>query len=192
MKIKYIEKPFYHTIIYDFFDDAELNDIKNEINLIKNEHVQLDQHHESILANGNVKSYSLDILYENRRHESKILDLTTKVYKLYFDGKIDRSKNRFLNYIGLSNADNTMLHAYGNDSSYYEHHDKSVLSLVYPFFDTDFDGGELVFGNYKPKLESNCCLIFPSYEQHKVTQIKTTESGIVRWTINQRIFIRNG
>lgn len=192
MKIQYIEKPFYHIIIYDFFDATELNDIRNEINLIKNERVPLDQHHESILANGNIKSYSLDILYENRRHESKILNLTTKIYQLYLDGTIDRSKNPFLNYIGISNADNTMLQAYENGSSYYEHQDQSVLSFVYPFFDADFDGGELVFGDYIPKLKSNCCLIFPSYEQHKVTQIKTDELGIVRWTINQRIFIRNG
>lgn len=192
MKIQYIEKPFYHIIIYDFFDATELNDIRNEINLIKNERVPLDQHHESILANGNIKSYSLDILYENRRHESKILNLTTKIYQLYLDGTIDRSKNPFLNYIGISNADNTMLQAYENGSSYYEHQDQSVLSFVYPFFDADFDGGELVFGDYIPELKSNCCLIFPSYEQHKVTQIKTDELGIVRWTINQRIFIRNG
>lgn len=192
MNIKYIEKPFYHIIIYDFFDETELNDIRNEINLIKNERVPLDQHHESILANGNIKSYSLDILYQNRRHESKILNLTTKIYKLYADGTMDRSKNPFLNYIGISNADNTMLQAYENGSSYYEHHDQSVLSFVYPFFDADFDGGELVFGDYIPELKSNCCLIFPSYERHKVTQIKTDELGIVRWTINQRIFIRNG
>jgi hypothetical protein len=191
MRIKYLKKPFYHTIIYDFFNDDEINSIKKEINVLQDIDNEKDKHHKQVLENGNVQSYALDVIYNDKRHDSSILNLITKIYSIYWDGKLDTSKNPFLNYIGLSNADNTVLHSYKNDSSYFEHHDQSVVSFLYPFFDKPFDGGELVFGDYIPKLDSNCCLIFPSYEKHKVLPLKTKETGVVRWSINQRIFIRN-
>lgn len=192
MRIKHLKKPFYHTIIYDFFNQDEIDIIKNEINELQGVDNKKDEHHKKVLENGNIESYMMDAIYNDRRHDSKILNLITKIYEMYWDGKLDLSKNPSLNYIGLSNADNTVVHSYKNDSSYFEHHDQSVLSFLYPFFDKPFDGGELVFGDYTPKLESNCCLIFPSYEKHKVLPIKTEETGVVRWSINQRIFIRNG
>lgn len=192
MRVEYFEKPFYHTIIYDFFSQDEINILKKELNQLQHTDIQKDQHHELVLENGNVESYLLDVIYEDRRRNSEILTLITKIYNMYWDSKLDLSKNPFLNYIGLSNADNTVVHAYKNDSSYFEHHDQSVLSFLYPFFEKPFSGGELIFGDYVPKLESNCCLIFPSYEKHRVLPIKTKEQGMVRWSINQRIFIRNG
>jgi hypothetical protein len=192
MRIKYLKKPFYHTIIYDFFNKDEIDIIKNEIIELQSVDNQKDEHHKQILENGNIESYLLDVIYNDRRHDSKILNLITKIYNMYWDGKFDLSKNPSLNYIGLSNSDNTVVHAYKNDSSYFEHHDQSVMSFLYPFFDKSFDGGELAFGDYIPKLESNCCLIFPSYEKHKVLPLKTEDTGVVRWSINQRIFIRNG
>jgi len=193
MRIEYLKKPFYHTIIYDFFNQDEMDTIKKEIDELKNINADIkDEHHKQILENGNIESYLLDVIYNDRRRDSNILSLITKIYNMYWDDKFDLSKNPFLNYIGLSNSDNTVVHAYKNHSSYFEHHDQSVVSFLYPFFDKQFDGGELAFGDYIPKLESNCCIIFPSYEKHKVLPIKTKESGIVRWSINQRIFIRNG
>lgn len=192
MRIEYFKKPFYHTIIYDFFSQDELDIIKNEINQLEHSNSEKDLHHRLVLENGNVESYLLDVIYNDRRQDSNILALITKIYNMYWDSKLDAAKNPFLNYIGLSNSDNTVIQAYENDSSYFEHHDQSVVSFVYPFFEKPFDGGELIFGDYVPKLESNCCLIFPSYEKHKVLPIKSKESGTVRWSINQRIFIRSG
>lgn len=192
MRIEYFKKPFYHTIIYDFFSQDELVIIKNEINQLEHSNSEKDLHHRLVLENGNVESYMLDVIYNDRRQDSNILALITKIYNMYWDSKLNVAKNPFLNYIGLSNSDNTVIQTYENDSSYFEHHDQSVVSFVYPFFEKPFDGGELIFGDYVPKLESNCCLIFPSYEKHKVLPIKSKESGTVRWSINQRIFIRNG
>ena len=191
MRIEYFKEPFYHTIIYDFFSQDDVDTIKKELNQLQHTNNQKDLHHQQVAENG-VESYLLDTIYYERRHDSEILNLITKIYNMYWDQQLDLIKNPFLNYIGLSNSDNTVVHTYANDSSYFEHHDQSVVSFLYPFFEKPFTGGELVFGDYKPKLESNCCLIFPSYEKHRVLPIKSEQSGILRWSINQRIFIRNG
>ena len=188
MQIKYFKKPFYHTIIYNFFNDIELQGIFEEINSIEKSSVLLDDvHHNKVNAN----SYSLDILYDKHRTDSIILQLITKIYQISHQGQLDGLKNPFLNYIGISNCDNTVLHAYADNSSYFEHQDNAVLSFLYPLHVKPFTGGDLMFGNYKPKLDHNCLLIFPSYQQHHVTPIQTSHNGIVRYSINQRIYIRN-
>ena len=184
MNIQYFDEPFLHTVIHDFFNTEELNSIFKEIISIEKTSNRLDDiHHDQV----NAQSYSLDMLYDNRRNHSIILELITKIYQL----ELDYSKNPLLNYIGISNADNTMLHAYADGASYFEHHDKAVLSFVYTFRMKPYNGGELMFGDYKPTLEDNSLIIFPSYERHYVTPVITEEDGVVRYSINQRIFIRN-
>ena len=188
MQIKYFKKPFFHTIIYNFFNDCELQSIFNEINGIENTCQLLDDVHH---AKVNASSYSLDTLYDGQRNNSRILQLITKVYELSHTGKLDTALNPLLNYIGISNCDNTVLHAYSDKSSYFEHQDNAVLSFLYPLQVKPYTGGDLMFGNYKPKIQHNSLLIFPSYERHRVTPIQTNHKGIVRYSINQRIYIRN-
>ena len=184
MNIQYLHKPFLHTVIYDFFNTDELVAIFNEISSIeKSAGLINDVHHDQVKA----QSYSLDVLYDNYRSNSAILDLITKVYRL----DLDTVQNPLLNYIRISNADNTVLHAYKNESSYFEHHDNAVLSFLYTFRIKSYTGGDLMFGDYKPELQHNSLIIFPSYERHCVTPIVTNETGVVRYSINQRIFIRN-
>lgn len=183
MNIQHFIEPFYHSIINNFFNTEELSGIFKEINAVENSAEFKDPHHAQVRA----QSHSLDILYENRREDSTILQLITKIYKL----KLDTVQNPLLNYIGISNADNTMLHAYANGDSYFEHHDNAVLSFVYTFRIKPYTGGDLMFGNYKPVLDHNSLIIFPSYVRHQVTPISSEQSGTVRYTLNQRIFIRN-
>lgn len=184
MNIKYLNKPFFHTIIDDFFNTTEIEGILKEISDVQNNSDQLqDRHHDQVAA----KSYSLDVFYENHRDDSLILNLITKIYRT----KLNTQLNPLLNYIGISNWDNTMLHAYANGASYFEHHDNAVLSFVYTFRIKDYTGGDLCFGDYNPNLKHNSLIIFPSYERHHVTAINTTETGAVRYALNQRIFIRN-
>jgi hypothetical protein len=184
MCIKYFNEPFLHTVINDFFNTEELNGIFKEIISIEKPSNKFeDLHHDQV----NAQSYSLDNLYDNRRNHSFILELIKKIYQM----DLDCSKNSLLNYIGISNADNTVLHAYANGASYFEHHDNAVLSFVYTFKTKPYTGGDLMFGDYKPTLEDNSLIIFPSYERHYVTPIVTKEAGVVRYSINQRIFIKN-
>lgn len=198
MKIKHFSKPFYHTIIYDYFDNIEFNSIKNEIeyletNKLKNMWYDNDTHHKSLYDEFKVDSYYIDRIFENVRNNSILLNSITKIYNLNREGFLDKTKNPLLNFINDSNSDSTMLHSYKNGSSYYEHKDNAVLSFLYTFWDEpkEFIGGDLIFGAYKPKLKSNCCLIFPSYELHQVTKVESKKLGIVRWSLNQRIYIEN-
>jgi len=200
MNINYCYKPFPYVIIYNHFDNFELELIKSEIKSLQssshlNNFAATDEHHTKLLKKYNVDSFMMDDIYNGRRNQSAILNCITKIYHMTNSGKLNAKKFRFLEYVIDSNADNTMLHGYKNGSSYYEHHDKAVLTFVYTFWEEpkSFEGGELTFTNYdfKPKIKSNSCLIFPSYEKHLVTPVQSNQNGIVRWVLNQRIWIRN-
>lgn len=196
--IKYFKEPFDHAIIYDHFDEIELANIKKEIKTIHSSKIDNDvfvndDHHLRLIKDHSVTTYDLDCIYNNDRNQSDILTYITKVYHMAHQGVFDVKKFRNLEYIKYSNVDNTMLHGYINGSDYYRHHDQSVLSFLYVFWDEPkpFTGGDLIFDDYIPELKSNCCLIFPSYEMHRVSKVITKNDGIVRWSINQRIFIKD-
>ena len=123
-----------------------------------------------------------------------ILNKIRKIYDLYLH-RVIGDKNPFLNYIPLSNYDQTFIQYYYNGSDYFEHHDGAILTILYVLYDKEskFDGGEFVFTKYryKPYLTNNCCIIFPSYEIHKVEKIFSEEKEKpVRYSINQRIWIK--
>ena len=191
MRIQHLEYPFHHTIVYDIFDVDELAMIRTEIERYIDIQVNpnaKDEHHEKLLNTNGTLSFNLDALHATNRSGSSILSLIRKVYDLGAKGLL--KDNPFCGYITTSNADNTFVQLYKNGSSYFEHKDGAVLSFLYPF--NYADGGELVFTEHKyiPYLTNNCCLIFPSFETHKVTPVITEKSDVVRVSINQRIYIK--
>jgi Rps23 Pro-64 3,4-dihydroxylase Tpa1-like proline 4-hydroxylase len=195
MNIQHLQYPFYHTIIYNFFDVHELNLINAELHSLFTSDYKIkpdDEHHLNLLNKDKTQDYNLDIIYENRREQSNILMLIKKIYTL--DNNIlDTKQNPFLSFIKASNHDNTRVNKYHNLSSYSKHHDNAVLTMMYPFWKDpkEFEGGDLFFANheYKPYLKNNSCVIFPSYEMHELTQIKSKNDNVNRVSINQRVFI---
>lgn len=196
MEIQNLKYPFFHTIIYNFFDEEELKKVLLEIKEIDKLNLNIktnDVHHKELLLKNNTKSYCLDNIYLEKRNQSSILDLITKIYNLNRKSKLNLEENPFLNYIGVSNSDTTFLQIYQNDSSYFEHQDASVLTFLYVFWEEpkSFEGADLIFTkyDYKPFLQNNCCLIFPSFELHKLS--KMVSDGAKRYSINQRIYVLN-
>lgn len=194
MKISHYKTPFYHVIIDNFFADKEIVEIYNEIITIQKSQSILtirkdDKHHYDLLHKNKTKSYDLDSFYQNNRHQSKILQLITKIYMI----DLGKNENPFLNYIPLSNQDGTFVNIYENKSSYDEHEDGAVLTFLYVFYDEPraYTGGNIQFsnGNYEPDLKNNSLMIFPSYEKHRVTEM-VAKDHVKRYSINQRIWIR--
>lgn len=193
MLIQHIKYPFAHTIIYDMFDETELSQIHSEVDkLIANTVVRpSDEHHVRLSNENKTISLCLDQIYEGARNNSNTLKLIKKVYELNTRGALVSNDNPFLKYILISNSDNTYLQLYRDGSSYFEHDDKAVLTFLYPF-KKDSAGGNLIFTDYgyTPHLTDNCCLIFPSFERHRLSPVESDDKeAIVRFSINQRIFI---
>ena len=72
MIIEHLKYPFYHTIIYNYFEDIEIQKIVNEIDNI--EYQKLDDRHHTQLKNkaGSVP-ICLDNVYNDRREDSQVL-----------------------------------------------------------------------------------------------------------------------
>jgi len=193
MLIQHLKYPFPHTIIYDMFDETELTQIRSEVDeFVANTIVKAsDEHHARLFSENKTTSLCLDQIYEGARNNSNILKLIKKVYELNSRGILVSADNPFLKYVSISNSDNTYLQLYRDGSSYFEHDDKAVLTFLYPF-KGDSTGGNLIFTdyNYTPHLNDNCCLIFPSFERHRLSPVEANDKeAVVRFSINQRIFV---
>tara|TARA_R100001509_G_scaffold157259_1_gene121215 strand:- start:364 stop:939 length:576 start_codon:yes stop_codon:yes gene_type:complete len=187
--IEHLKYPFYHTIIYNYFEDIEIQKIVNEIDNI--EYQKLDDRHHTQLKNkaGSVP-ICLDNVYSDRRDDSQVLFSISNIINLKLEQYVD--KNPFLGYLPMTNTDLTYVQKYRNGSHYFAHSDTSVLTFLYPIHLKEFDGGQLYFTDhdYTPRLEHNSILIFPSYKTHKLKEIKSKHDGFVRYSINQRFFIQ--
>lgn len=195
MIVQHLKFPFFHTIIYDFFDENELSDVLTEVAMLSVDVLTpMDAHHLQLETKSNTKSVSVDNHFSDARDTSKILQNTRKLFHKINDRSIDLDSNPFLNYVAYSTFDTTFLQLYKNGSSYFTHHDAAVVTALYPLWLTKdlFSGGELSFTryDYKPHLMHNCCLLFPSYEQHALSTVASDTNGFVRASINHRMYVK--
>ena len=191
MIIEHLKYPFYHTIIYNYFEKAEVTKIVDEINNLNEQNLDLnDVHHNQLRFRSNSESFNIDAIYNGRREDSQTLFSLTKVFDLKLEQYVE--SNPFLGYIPTTNSDVTYVQKYRNESHYPPHQDGSVLTFLYPIHLEEFSGGELLFPKYgySPHLEHNCLMIFPSYQIHKLGEVKSKHDGYVRYSINQRFYIR--
>jgi hypothetical protein len=195
MIVQHLKFPFFHTIIYDFFEENELSDVLAEVTALSVEALHpTDAHHLQLETKSNTKSVCIDDRFLEARDTSNILQNTRKLFQRITDRSIDLDANPFLNYVTYSNFDTTFLQLYKNGSSYFTHHDAAVVTALYPLRLTKnaFNGGELSFTryDYRPHLAHNCCLLFPSYEHHSLSTVVSDADGFVRASINQRMYIK--
>ena len=186
--IQHLQYPFYHTILYNFFEKSTLENILHELKNLTEVH-NTDQHHKTLLNKFNTESFCLDNIYRNNRDNSSILFSTHRLLtlRLHESGEL----NPFLYYLPLTNEDSTFVQRYHHGSSYDNHNDDAVLTCVYLIKVKEYIGGDLIFSKYSyiPYLPHNSCLIFPSYENHKVSEISSKTNDPVRYSINRRYYI---
>jgi|TARA_R100000664_G_C2738077_1_gene127079 hypothetical protein len=187
MKIKYLQYPFYHTIIYNVFSKTKLESMITELTSLT-EVYDADDHHKNLKIKNNTEPFCIDRIYDKDRSKSTILNYTSKHFRLKYNGDL----NPFLNYLPLTNQDTTFVQKYYNGASYQNHNDFSVLTFLYLMNVEKYNGGQLVFTkyDYMPNLKHNSCLIFPSYEYHKVNKVISKTKKAVRYSINRRLYIK--
>ena len=184
MQVKNLQEPFAHSIIDNFFDDAELPSVFSEINY-------LHKHSQDTKRTGDPKSnrmnaVHLDMHYKQDRHVSSILRYNRKIFEL----KEQLKDNVFANYLQMCNLDVTQLNCYDKDTSYGLHPDHAVLAAVTLLYEAPkrFTGGELQFTDYgyTPKMDNNTLVLFPSFIQHEVKPV----IGEGRYSINHFFFVQ--
>jgi len=188
LRIQHLQYPFYHTILYNVFEKSVLKKITQELTAFTYAPIS-DKHHASLLERFKTEPFCLDTIYKNRRQKSFILEATQAItaLRLHEQG----NANPFLYYLPSTNKDTTFVQRYRNGSSYRTHDDGAVLTFLYPIKVREYTGGDLIFSryNYTPHLPHNSCLIFPSYEAHRVSEVCSTTDKAVRYSINRRYYI---
>ena len=189
-------KDFGYIVIEDVYTDNELELIWSELsvlNFMMNLDGQRENRLESSALKDNVKLYtgdgiSLDTVYQKRNY-SPILTYNRKI----FDAEIfdALSKTHPSNYM-IPNKDRTMINRYTKGDRYLPHHDEAYYTAitVLNYNPENIRGGSFRFPDYNIdcNLETNCCVLFPSWVKHEATSVDTWEGGI-RYSIAQFMYI---
>ena len=86
MQIRTNQTPFVHTIINDYFEDAELPSVFSEINYL-NKHSQ-DTQNNGDPKSSNMTAVHLDKHYKEDRHVSSILRYNRKIFNIELSDNI--------------------------------------------------------------------------------------------------------
>ena len=183
-------EPFPHLIIEDFYNKNELELIWEELNFYTKPGKLLgaDQYG-GVKDKTNAKALHLDAIYTdyeyldgkpnpNYRNISNILTVNRKIIT---SGILDEYA-KLHECCDLIYNTNTTKVRYYHDGEYYEpHKDSSFQTLVFSYFYKEpkaFTGGELYFPrhNYKYPCNNNSMIIFPSWVEHGVNEVKIKES----------------
>jgi hypothetical protein len=200
MNIQHKSEPFDHTIIYNYYSEAEVNNIFfekkklietcNPLDFIGSN----DYHHQQLIKNSKTNSFDLDKIFANNRTNSNILNYTNKIFEIALkDDCFNYKFNRYLKYILSSRRHLTWLNVYKQGSEYESHQDLSVLTVLCVLWESSNDKVQednLFFSefNYVPHLPNNSCIIFPSYEYHEVKKLQC-DLDSERISINTRLYI---
>lgn len=187
MRVENLSEPFFHSIVYDYYNSEEEKLIWQELEFL-NKPGKLLPPIETGDPNSspNKVGVFLDRLYA-KKNFSNILNVNRKIFKI----KNLLYENPFSRYLNIIDYDLTMISYYEDGSYYLPHHDSYTISSVTTFWKTPkmFSGGELTFTRYKykPEMPHNTMILFPSYELHEVSEVfMENNDGINgRYTINQ-------
>lgn len=186
MLIKNKLKPFPHSIVYDFYNKDEEKLIWKELEFLnKPEKMSPPLETGDPNASPNKSGMFIHDSYSNISF-SNIFTINQKIFRL----KPLLESNIFSNYLSVANTSEIMI-SYYEDKSYYEmHKDSYMLSSVITFWKKPkkFTGGNLTFNDYEyqPKMNHNTMILFPSYQNHSVSEIvmKNNDGINGRYTIN--------
>jgi Rps23 Pro-64 3,4-dihydroxylase Tpa1-like proline 4-hydroxylase len=201
MRCEFLNEPFQHIIIHDFFTDNELSSVWKEINELQdsNQLKSEAETHSASDSSGYLKKNTGLFLHPHYNPDySKSAILNS--YKKIFDPNLVNimSSNHWIyNYIKFSTRDHVLL-SYYEDGGYYKPHvDQCSISMICNLFKEPkmFSGGDLCFDefeNYTIPLENNRALIFPSILRHSVPTITMHDNSPPRsgrYAISNFIYI---
>ena len=194
MKGVIFKDPFPHLVIYNFYDEKELELVWEELNFYTKPGKLLEaKDFGGIVEKTNSHAIILDQLYRNYdqpdpaingmpqfRPISNILKVNRKLFETdildIFAGIHDSCC-----IANQSNYDSTKVRYYHNGEYYQPHTDKSVSYLAFSYFYKEpkkFEGGEIYFPKYDYEFacDNNSMIIMPGWVEHGVREVKIENS----------------
>ena len=189
LQAKAYKDPFPHLIVEDFYNEKELELIWEELNFYTKPGKLLGaKDYSGVVDKTNARALSLDSLYVdyssngsvNYRSISNILNITRKV----FDCEILKTYSEINDCCILGNKcdrDFTKVRYYHHGEYYEPHIDGGFHTLAFSYFHKtpkSFTGGELYFPKYYYEFpcSDNTVIIFPSWVEHGVREVKIKDS----------------
>ena len=182
--------PFPMMIVYNFYNEAELNLIWKELDFYTAPNKLLDaKKYGGVVDRTNAKALLLDDIYRDRTKEKEktnfrnISNILTMNRKIFNCGVLD-TFSEIHDCVGLANQTNwdvTKVRYYHNGEYYDPHTDSPFHFLAFSYFYKEpkkFKGGDLQFPKYKMNLpcENNSLIIFPGWVEHGVRRVKIEDS----------------
>ena len=182
--------PFPMMIVYNFYNEAELQLIWKELDFYTAPNKLLDaKKYGGVVNSTNAKALLLDDIYRDRTKEKEktnfrnISNILTMNRKIFNCGVLD-TFSEIHDCVGLANQTNwdvTKVRYYHNGEYYDPHTDSPFHFLAFSYFYKEpkkFKGGDLQFPKYKMNLpcENNSLIIFPGWVEHGVRKVKIEDS----------------
>ena len=182
--------PFPMMIVYNFYNEAELQLIWKELDFYTAPNKLLDaKKYGGVVDRTNAKALLLDDIYRDRTKEKEktnfrnISNILTMNRKIFNCGVLD-TFSEIHDCVGLANQTNwdvTKVRYYHNGEYYDPHTDSPFHFLAFSYFYKEpkkFKGGDLQFPKYKMNLpcENNSLIIFPGWVEHGVRKVKIEDS----------------
>ena len=181
LRAETFEKPFPYMIIYDFYNEDELNLIWEELNFYTKPKKLLEaKDYGGVIGGTNAKALCLDQIYKDNRYLSNILTVSRKLFNEDILKAIQGMGGEFT-IAPYANFDITKIRYY-HDQEYYEPHtDRIYHFLGFSYFYKEpkkFNGGELYFPDHEFEYtcENNSMIIFPGWVKHGVKKISINDS----------------
>jgi predicted 2-oxoglutarate/Fe(II)-dependent dioxygenase YbiX len=187
MEYYFYDEPVTFSIIKNFYNSDDIEDIHKELDILKKHlggpELTGTAHSVSGTAKKDNQGLFLDNFYSDRRDDSTILKLNRKIFSPEVKHELKKG-SWFFKYIEDTTHDTTLASYYRCGDYYKSHEDKSFITAIYYTWKSDFEGGDLYFGDFKVPIENNCLLIFPSKTEHRVEKVTRGEG---RWALSQFI-----
>ena len=187
MEYYFYEEPVSFAIIKNFYNFDDIEDIHTELNNLK-------KHLGGPEITGTARGVTgvpkkdnqglfLDEFYKGRRDDSTILKLNRKVFSSEVQYELKKG-SWFFRYLEDTVSDSTLASHYNQGDYYKSHQDQSFITAIYYTWKTEFEGGDLYFGDFRVPIDNNCLLVFPSKTEHRVSEVTRGEG---RWALSQFI-----
>lgn len=177
--------PIPFCIIKDCFTEDRVNDIKKELQSLRNNLNTVEKTASAKSENGNLLARRRGIFLQEHKDlckNSQILEIQNDIRMLHKY----KDKAWYMNYFVNPNILKTLVSLFEDGDEYKYHYDIGVLSIIYYIFEGEFEGGDFYLAGVKVPIEHNSMIVFPSCAEHMVTPIKGSGS---RWSITNFLHI---
>tara|TARA_B100001113_G_C20938522_1_gene547624 strand:- start:116 stop:793 length:678 start_codon:yes stop_codon:yes gene_type:complete len=202
----YIE-PFPHLIVENFYDEKEVELIWEELKFYtKPNKLLTPKDYKGVVGSTNAHALELDVIYSkqlqndvvNYRNVSNILTVNRKLFTSGILKKYSEIHDCCTTSLRCTH-DFTKVRYYHDGEYYKPHVDVLFHTLAFSYFHKEpklFSGGELYFPkyNYEYPCNNNTMIIFPSWVEHGVREVKIKNSdyfdGFGRYAITSFLTTR--